>query len=335
MDADDVMSADDAIRTFTETEKKLPIGAMLWCRANWRSAAPALLEVLERYVEGADRSEAAASAVFMIVHLAAERGETRVFAPLCRLAVRDSGALEYALGDGVTETFSAILIGTYDGDLDTLKALIEAPQADEYARCEALEALGYLAASGRVDTDAVATYLRQLYDRLQPQEEMVVWWTWALVIALLRLEPLAEVVRQAFGRGLIPLEWADEDDYAKIHRDALCDPDPLASFAREGIVPLGDAIDELSEWAAFSESDDDTDAKDADIEEADLEDFEVDEAVDYLVERMLGRLDPSSDLGSQTIVTAVNRYKDVGRNDPCPCGSGKKFKKCCLATQRA
>jgi len=23
----------------------------------------------------------------------------------------------------------------------------------------------------------------------------------------------------------------------------------------------------------------------------------------------------------------------VGRNDYCPCGSGKKFKKCCLATQ--
>lgn len=25
-----------------------------------------------------------------------------------------------------------------------------------------------------------------------------------------------------------------------------------------------------------------------------------------------------------------NLYKDVGRNDPCPCGSGRKFKKCCL-----
>jgi uncharacterized protein YecA (UPF0149 family) len=23
--------------------------------------------------------------------------------------------------------------------------------------------------------------------------------------------------------------------------------------------------------------------------------------------------------------------KRVGRNDPCPCGSGKKFKQCCLA----
>ncbi|MFD2177271.1 YecA family protein [Veronia pacifica] len=27
--------------------------------------------------------------------------------------------------------------------------------------------------------------------------------------------------------------------------------------------------------------------------------------------------------------SSVNPYKDVGRNDPCPCGSGKKFKKCC------
>ena len=24
------------------------------------------------------------------------------------------------------------------------------------------------------------------------------------------------------------------------------------------------------------------------------------------------------------------KKKKVGRNDPCPCGSGKKFKKCCL-----
>ncbi len=28
--------------------------------------------------------------------------------------------------------------------------------------------------------------------------------------------------------------------------------------------------------------------------------------------------------------TVTNPFKNVGRNDPCPCGSGKKFKKCCL-----
>ncbi len=26
----------------------------------------------------------------------------------------------------------------------------------------------------------------------------------------------------------------------------------------------------------------------------------------------------------------IHRGEKVGRNDPCPCGSGKKYKKCCL-----
>jgi uncharacterized protein YecA (UPF0149 family) len=28
---------------------------------------------------------------------------------------------------------------------------------------------------------------------------------------------------------------------------------------------------------------------------------------------------------------AHNPLRHVGRNDPCPCGSGKKAKRCCLA----
>jgi len=27
---------------------------------------------------------------------------------------------------------------------------------------------------------------------------------------------------------------------------------------------------------------------------------------------------------------AQTERKKVGRNDPCPCGSGKKFKRCCM-----
>jgi len=27
--------------------------------------------------------------------------------------------------------------------------------------------------------------------------------------------------------------------------------------------------------------------------------------------------------------TIVNEGPKVGRNDPCPCGSGKKYKQCC------
>jgi hypothetical protein len=37
--------------------------------------------------------------------------------------------------------------------------------------------------------------------------------------------------------------------------------------------------------------------------------------------------DGLADMPSETI---RNRTRHIGRNDPCPCGSGKKFKKCCL-----
>ena len=39
------------------------------------------------------------------------------------------------------------MISTYDGDLDTLKGVIEAEGADEYVRAGALGGLAYLAAT--------------------------------------------------------------------------------------------------------------------------------------------------------------------------------------------
>lgn len=36
------------------------------------------------------------------------------------------------------------------------------------------------------------------------------------------------------------------------------------------------------------------------------------------------------DDGTVKGTTFKKNYTDVGRNDPCPCGSGQKFKKCCM-----
>ncbi|WP_147615265.1 YchJ family protein [Treponema pectinovorum] len=35
------------------------------------------------------------------------------------------------------------------------------------------------------------------------------------------------------------------------------------------------------------------------------------------------------EVGDVKPMTVVREGKKVGRNDPCPCGSGKKYKKCC------
>jgi uncharacterized protein YchJ len=36
---------------------------------------------------------------------------------------------------------------------------------------------------------------------------------------------------------------------------------------------------------------------------------------------------------AQAHTPIINPNKTVGRNDPCPCGSGKKYKNCCLNKQ--
>jgi preprotein translocase subunit SecA len=40
--------------------------------------------------------------------------------------------------------------------------------------------------------------------------------------------------------------------------------------------------------------------------------------------------DPHCDDHHETLTPFRRESPKVGRNDPCPCGSGKKHKKCCL-----
>ena len=47
------------------------------------------------------------------------------------------------------------------------------------------------------------------------------------------------------------------------------------------------------------------------------------------------REDEGDNADDELLQPYVREMPTVGRNDPCPCGSGKKYKKCCLATQTA
>ena len=37
----------------------------------------------------------------------------------------------------------------------------------------------------------------------------------------------------------------------------------------------------------------------------------------------------TNDGGKETAKKTPKRVKKIGRNEPCPCGSGKKYKNCC------
>jgi hypothetical protein len=116
-----------------------------------------------------------------------------------------------------------------------------------------------------------------------------------------------------------------------LERQATTDP-TIAGLAVSALIDLGavEAIDAIRD--AFRR-----DAVDISIA-GDVEDVEIalglragraTPAPKYMVLPAGGI--PSLDAASiQQNTRAAPRSARIGRNDPCPCGSGKKYKKCCL-----
>jgi uncharacterized protein YecA (UPF0149 family) len=110
-------------------------------------------------------------------------------------------------------------------------------------------------------------------------------------------------VKAAFDDGRISSALSEFEDFERDLEEAEAAP---ASYQRFTDVGLG-YIDDIA--AAFDWMDE---ASDGDVGYDD-------------------DLDPLPPLDYVPSPPVINPYRDVGRNDPCPCGSGKKAKKCCLA----
>lgn len=54
-------------------------------------------------------------------------------------------------------------------------------------------------------------------------------------------------------------------------------------------------------------------------------------AVQHEIDHLYGKVFTEVECTNTVLDEPIQRVEEkVGRNDPCPCGSGKKFKKCCL-----
>ena len=267
-----------------------PLDAILTLRQKWSEARALLFAALQACASGADRSPENAETVFFALHLLAEKRETEAFAPLVSMALEGEALFEL-IGDATTETLPQILISLYDGDLQKLQGLIEAPGADPWARVAALECYSWLAAAGEIPLDDARKYFGQCFETLQPKSADPVWFGWQNCIVLLGFSELEPQVARAFRQGLVDKDvLAFEDFQADLIANRAA-PDRRALMEERGLKPIDDALEAL---AVFDEEEE---------EEGEPE------------------------------KPAANPNRNVGRNDPCPCGSGKKYKKCCLAAE--
>jgi phosphoglycolate phosphatase-like HAD superfamily hydrolase len=276
----------------------------------------ALLSVLEETVERAEEfaEDGEYMAHFYAMYLLAQFREARAYPLVVRLAQLPSDLLEDLCGDFVTETLGPVLTSVCDGDLTGLKEIIENADADEWARGEALSYLVSLVALGHKSREEIVEYFASLFGGKMERQKSFAWDELVSCSADLWPEELLGPIEQAYADGLLDEDVIAlddvRDDLAK-GKDAVLAG--LASNRHYRVVK--DTLKEFGRWACFQPQRAQPDRR-----------------------TTLGAPKPDSMLpaGFQPIWRAEPGKVDpavaasIGRNDLCPCGSGKKYKKCCL-----
>lgn len=238
------------------------------------------------------------------MHLLAGLRDRRGFAPLLAITRLDGETLENLLGDHLTEGLPRALAATCPNDEAALQALASDPNAYFWSRSAALRALALRTLEGDFERSKLLAWLsseaereaeRMVDNDLQPEQGSETDYLAELVVTMEEIgaSELSDQVGEWFADGLIEDSFNKLDETQKrLARDwASCVSDELA----HGWGYPRDIVGEIGRWACFQPDEDDD--------------------------------DESDDAPSHPPI--VRETPKVGRNDPCTCGSGKKYKKCC------
>jgi hypothetical protein len=234
--------------------------------------------------------------------LLAQFRETRAYPLVVRFASLPGDLLDSLCGDFITEDLGQILASVCGGELAGIQSLIENEGTDEWVRGAALSSLVTLVAAGQKSRDEIVSYFAGLFRGKLVRRWSHVWDTLVSYSSGLYPEELLDDIKHAYEEGLVDPGFIGFDD---VKRDLAMGKDRI--LARLADNPhrrlVEDTVAEMEWWACFRE------------------------------DRAPSRADDGLD--SKLIRAASSQIRratpKTGRNEPCPCGSGKKYKKCCGA----
>jgi hypothetical protein len=212
--------------------------------------------------------------------------------------------LKSLCGDFITVGLGQVLASVCGGELEGIQSLIENEGVNEYARSVALGSLATLVAVGQKSRDEIVSYFTALFRGKLERRWSQVWNGLVAYSSDLYPEELMDDIERAYEEGLVEPGYVGLDE---VKQDLAMGKDRMlarrANSHHRRLVE--DTVAEMGWWACFREdSHNRRQDKPAASAQASL---------------------PPPATYSQTKRTA----RKTGRNEPCPCGSGKKYKKCC------
>jgi len=309
------MTIEEILKALAHTDRKFPREALQQAIHNKDEITPHLLKILEKAIAHPDEIlEADDFSHLYALYLLAQFREKRAYPLVIRLASLDAKTVDNLLGETITIGLGRILASVYDGDMNPIAALAENPEAEAFVRGAALRALLFLAVNGEIARERVIEYYASLFDKkLEAKANAGIVWA-ELVGYATDLHPgeLYDQIKKAFEEELVDesildLEWVDRF-LARDKEDVLAE---IRQDRRHQLIT--DAIGEMEWWHWYEKP-----GKEQKIGMTKEERRDVGQKAHEL-QKMLNPPPPRTPAIAPT---------KVGRNEPCPCGSGKKYKKC-------
>ena len=297
------METTEILHQFERATGRFARAAVEAAVARREEITPELLRILENTVDRAAQLDAEGdymAHLYAMFLAGAVPRDSRLpsCGPLCIASRRPPGFSLRRLHHGRPRP--EYLASVCGGDLAGIRSLIENEGADEWVRGAALSSLVTLVAAGQKSRDEIVSYFASLFRGKLARQWSHVWDTLVSYSSDLYPEELFEDIKQAYEDGLLiraSLGSTMSNCDLAMGKDRI-----LARLADDPHRRLvDDTVAEMSWWACFREG-------------------SRNGAAGTKLQR-----DATS---SSQIIRATTK---IGRNEPCPCGSGKKYKKCCGA----
>jgi hypothetical protein len=300
------------------TAEDVPREAIARCMLCIPDVAPELLDAIERAAKEPVESQSDLNLVYYGVYMLSAAREPRLYAPLLRLLRLPDADLEALLGDEYVVDLPRIAIGAFDGDAQALFDLLCDTAADDLVRMSMFGIVAYLTWAGNIPPETTRSFL-SAFDAERPVPAGDIGWNgWETCIELLGWLELAPLVAAAYADGRLDTGIGELRLFERgLAAAAAAAPDDGSRFEQEGYGYIADVLEAIAFPAPLLGEFDEPLADDLDDRLDDDAVDEEDEATEMLRSAVAG--------GQRR-----NPLRHVGRNDPCPCGSGKKYKKCCL-----
>lgn len=293
----------------------IPLETLIDLAENREKYSGELLEILDYTVSKAEELSKEGSFILHIIamYTLAYFKEKGAYSGIVAIAKLPPRVINPLLEDTITEGLSSIIASVCDGNLEPIKGIIESRECDVYVRRAALGALVALVANGVVDRDEVVCYFKELYNhKIYLLDEDVIE---CLIDKSLDIHPqgLEEEISKANDGDVLGFYSPDIEDSLEEQgiKCIECVLEEAKTYSEYRFVSKEDVLN-LSKWLG------NTVKREYIYEDSDEEYNPFMHGFDY---------DEDDSISENT--TTVRNIEKIGRNHPCPCGSGKKYKKCC------